>query len=207
MTRVLHVVTGPSGAGKSAFCRQQPDWEHRIHNLDDMARAHGEVEDPNVREQAWRNMVKRMTEKMRAGEAPIVLDHVLDTRAIDEAVSPALENGYDIELTVICPGHPQICAERVRVRKAEGGHGRTPETVRQIYGNALHVASEASVLCRKTHLIDSSGHGFRAVATIEDFELRWSGESRPEWVTSYFLADQGRQANPKKLTRTPGLTG
>ena len=207
MTRTLYVVTGPSGAGKSAFCRQQPDWEYRIYNLDDLARTRGAVEDPQFREEAWSETVERMTEKIRAGETPIVLDHVLDTRAMEEILSPARQCGYNIELTVICPGDPNVCAERIRLRKAEGGHGRSAETVRQIYSDAMHVAGEASLICNKTKLVDSSGHGFRVVATIEGFELTWSGDSRPEWVTSYFVVGQERPAKPSMPIQMPGPKG
>ena len=71
----------------------------------------------------------------------------------------------------------------------------------------MHVAGEASLICNKTKLVGSSGHGFRMVATIEGFELIWSGDSRPEWVTSYFVVGQERPARPSMPIQMPGPKG
>ncbi|MDE0061757.1 MAG: AAA family ATPase [Gammaproteobacteria bacterium] len=186
MTEILHIVTGPSGSGKSEFCKQQTDWEYRLYNLDDWARSHGDVEDPRVRESGWRAIVNQLHADMRDGLSPIALDHILDSRAIDEVVEPARGYGYEVCLTVVCPGSAEVCVERVDRRKKAGGHGRSPATVRQFYENALHVAAEASLICDTTNLVDSSGHGMETVANIERFQLNFLGDKRPHWVDRYF---------------------
>ena len=190
MTRALHVVTGPSGAGKSTFCRQQVDWEHRLYNLDDWARLRGGVGDPAVREAAWQEIVRELGAQMDAGTSLLALDHILDTRAVEEVIVPAKARSYTVHLTVVCPASPDVCIERVARREREGGHGRSPATIRQLYGDALTVAAEASLLCHQTALVDSSGHELRVVATIEDFRLTYVGEGRPHWVRTYFGANE-----------------
>ena len=188
MTQELHVVTGPSGAGKSTFARQQPDWEHRLYNLDDWARLRGGVGDPDAREQAWQDIVREMLEQMEAEASPIALDHILDSRAIDEVIEPAKALGYAVHLTVVCPDGPGICVARVARRQQQGGHGRSPATVRQLFVDSLVVAAEASLLCDRTTLVDSSGHGMRVVADIAHFRLSYEGDERPDWVEAYFGA-------------------
>ena len=156
MSRIFNAVTGPSGAGKSAFCIQQPDWEHRLHNLDDWARKQGEVDNPAVRESAWETLLERLVSDMREGISPITLDHVFESRTIDEVVRPAKSFGYLIRSWVICPESPQVCVRRVQRRTSEGGHGRSAGTIRELYDSALHVASELSILSDDTLLVDSS---------------------------------------------------
>ena len=141
--RLLHVVTGPSGAGKSSFCKQQADWEHRLYNLD-WARLRGGVHDSAARERAWREIVGELRGQMEAEASPIALDHILDTGAIEEVIEPARAYGYRVHLTIVCPGGPDICIARVARRRREGGHGRSPATIRQLYDDALLVAAEAS---------------------------------------------------------------
>ena len=156
MSRIFNAVTGPSGAGKSAFCRQQTDWEHRLYNRDDWAVKHGEVDEPAVRENAWEALLRHLLADLRDGSSPITLDHVFDSRTIDEAVVPAKQFGYRVRQWVVCPNDPEVCVERVRKRREEGGHGRSAWAIRELYDNALHVASELSALSEETRLIDSS---------------------------------------------------
>ena len=145
MIRIFNAVTGPSGAGKSAFCKQQPDWEHHLYNLDDWARKLGEVDSPAVRESAWTILLQRLADDMSKGYSPITLDHVFESRTIDEVVTPAKALDYRVCLWVVCPDDPQICVERVKKRKDEGGHGRSARTIMELYESALHVASEISI--------------------------------------------------------------
>lgn len=183
---MLHVVTGPSGAGKSAYCRQQPDWEFSLYNLDDRARLRRGVGDAHVREQAWGEIVSEIRADIERRKTPIVLDHILDTKAIKEILEPAKALGYALYLHVVCPGNSEACVERIERRKTIGGHGRSPHTVRQLYQDAMHVAAEASVICDRTILIDSSGHSIKIVGIIEDFILEKHGEIVPEWVEAHF---------------------
>ena len=78
------------------------------------------------------------------------------------------------------------CVERIERRKKIGGHGRSPSIVRQLYEDAMHVAAEASVICDKTTLIDSSGHYMDIVGVIEHFRLEQRREVIPAWVEAYF---------------------
>ena len=194
MTLAFHVVTGPSGAGKSTFCRQQIDFEHRLYNLDDWARLRGNVNDPVVREMAWQEIVRGLRTEMKVGTSPLALDHILDARAVEEVIVPAKERGYTLHLTVVCPASPDVCVERVASREREGGHGRSPATIRQLFGDALTVAAEASLLCDQTVLVDSSGHELRVVATIEGFRLKYAAKDRPHWVEAYFGASESPRA-------------
>lgn len=190
MSRIFNAVTGPSGAGKSAFCKQQPDWEHRLYNLDDWARKQGEVDNPAVREDAWETLLERLVSDMREGNSPITLDHVFESRTIDEVVRPAKSFGYLICLWVICPESPQVCVRRVQRRKSEGGHGRSAGTIRELYDSALHVASELSILSDETLLIDSSDRSeFQVVGYVREFRTTISVQPVPGWVGKHFLGD------------------
>ena len=189
MNRIFNAITGPSGAGKSAFCRQQPDWEHRLYNLDDWARIQGEIDNPTVRESAWESLLERLLSDMDEGLSPIALDHIFESSAIDEVVRPAKAHGYRIRSWVICPESPQICVRRVQKRKSEGGHGRSAGTVRELYDSALHVASELSVLSHETILIDSSGKGFEVVGCVRDFRATIKIPPAPRWVSKSFLGE------------------
>lgn len=189
MSRIFNAVTGPSGAGKSAFCKLQPDWEHHLYNLDDWARRQGEVDDPVVRESAWAALLERLASVMPKGCSPITLDHVFGVRAIDEVVRPAKALGYQVWLWVICPGDPQICVERVQMRKIEGGHGRSERTIRELYHSALHAASEISIECDETRLIDSSSDGFQFIGGIREFRSYVKVQPAPGWVRQHFLGE------------------
>ena len=188
MIQILNAVTGPSGAGKSAFCKQQPDWEHRLYNLDDWARKQGEVDSPTVRDSAWESLLERLVSDMREGGSPITLDHVFESRTIDEVVQPAKSFGYQVRLWVICPESPQVCVRRVQKRKSEGGHGRSVRTIRELYDSALHVASELSILSDETVLIDSTNRReFEVVGGIREFRASIMVHPTPPRVRKHFL--------------------
>ena len=185
-------MTGPSGAGKSAFCNQQPDWEHRLYNLDDWARMKGEVDSPAVREAAWESLLERLLSDMSEGVSRIALDHVFESRTLDEVIQPAKSLGYQIRLWVICPESPQVCVRRVQKRKSEGGHGRSASTIRELYDSALHVASELSILSDETVLIDSTKSGeFEVVGDIREFRTTIMVHPMPGWVRKHFLVETG----------------
>ena len=186
MSRIFNAVTGPSGAGKSAFCRQQPDWEHHLYNLDDWARRRGGVDDPAVREGTWSELLQRLFSDMRAGFSPITLDHVFESGTLDEILLPAKKLDYRVLLWVVCPNSPHICVERVRKRKNEGGHGRSARTILELYGSALHVASEISIECEETRLIDSSSESFEFIGWIRDFRSNITVRPTPAWILEHF---------------------
>lgn len=83
--------------------------------------------------------MKRILVDMQDGCSPITLDHVFESRTIDDVVMPARALGYRVCLWVVCPDDPQICVERVKKRKDEGGHGRSARTILELYESALHV--------------------------------------------------------------------
>ena len=152
----------------------------------------GEVDSPAVRENAWEALLERLVSDMRKGHSPITLDHVFDSRTIDEVVRPAKALGYRVRLWVICPDSSQICVGRVQKRKDEGGHGHSARTIRELYDNALHVASALSIESNETRLIDSSGSvGFEFVGCIRDFRADIKIQPRPAWVRKHFLDDAG----------------
>ncbi len=89
---------------------------------------------------------------MNSGCSPITLDHVFESRTIEEVVVPAKALGYRVCLWVVCADVPHICVERVKKRKDEGGHGSSANTVLDLYESALHVASEVRIECHETLL-------------------------------------------------------
>ena len=127
---------------------------------------------------------------MNRGRSPVTLDHVFESQTIEEVVMPAKALGYRVCLWVVCPDDPQICVERVRRRKEEGGHGRSARTILELYDSALHVASEISIESHETRLIDSSGgDGFKFVGCIREFHSHRKVRPAPAWVGRHFLGD------------------
>ena len=202
MSKRFYLVTGPSGGGKSEYSRQQIDWQHRLYNLDDWARTRGSTEDPDVRESAWTALLADLYRNLSAGGTPIALDHVADASCMDDIVNPVKQRGYEIDLFVICPGRAEVCVQRVRHRKREGGHGRSEGAIRQLYESSMLAASELSLVCDRTTLIDSGGEAFERVAEIERYWWAFRKEENcPPWVDEYFDAP-GAQAG---LTKGPHL--
>ena len=98
------------------------------------------------------DLVEDMLAHMESGVSPIALDHILDSRAILEVIEPARALGYSVFLTVVCPDNPASVIARVARRKEQGGHCRSLATIRQLFGDALLVAAEASLLADRTVL-------------------------------------------------------
>ena len=186
MNRVVNIVTGPSGSGKSAFCRRQEDWSHVIYNLDDLARSVGDPDDPSVRANAWRRLSGRFLDNLNKGASPLVLDHVADSTIADEIVIPARMLDYQIRLWVVCPENTAICVTRVSLRKSEGGHGASADTIRTLYLDALEVASELSIIADRTTFVDSTSE-FVVIGCIKNFEFRQLSDHIPLWVQEHFL--------------------
>ena len=191
--RVLNIVTGPSGAGKSSFCRDQPDWQYNLHNLDETVRLNfgpDFIDDASMRDAAWQQMVVAILADIQAGRTPVTIDHVFDSEAIDALLGQARAAGYTVRTWVVSTESPDLCVARVVQRAAEGGHGWDPTLVEQIYDGALYDASELSVLSDVTYLIDNTGiDGFVPVAQIEEFIPRVRCEQVPAWARERFLAD------------------
>ena len=180
----LNVITGPSGAGKSVFCKSQPDWEHCLYNLDDFARTIGDAEDSAIREEAWQALIAALRRRMTARPPTMCVDGVLGQADCAAVAAAAQENGYPVFLWVVAPSSATVCAERIRLRKAEGGHGR-PEQAGELYESALSAAGEFSVECEHTFLIDSTT-GIRSVAHLKGFRATVFVDELPKWTRDYF---------------------
>ena len=99
----LNLITGPSGAGKTVFCKGQPDWDHCLLNLDDLARALGAVDDHAIRVRAWTTLLSKADRRMRAGRPMVCIDTVFNES--DFADLAVLLDRYDYEsaLWVLSP--------------------------------------------------------------------------------------------------------
>lgn len=191
MTRqVRNVVTGPSGAGKSSFCRDQPDWQYNLHNLDDKVRLTYGVaylNDAEVRENA-RGVAQTIREDPRDGRTPVTVDHVFDSRTTDEVVgrrAPGIRRAH-------LGGGDRVSRPLRGTSPAEGSrsgsrHGR--RAVRELFEDALHAASELSLASDVTYLIDNSGlDGFLPIARVERFTPDVRCAPIPLWAGQRFLA-------------------
>ena len=177
---------------RARFCRDQPDWQYNLHNLDERVRlGYGTAypRDAEVRENAWEQMAQAIFEDLRNGRTPVTVDHVFDNRAVDELVGPARAAGYAVRTWLVATESADLCVARVLQRAAEGGHGSDPSLVEQMYEGALYTASELSTVSDVTYLIDNTGvDGFMPVARIERFAADVRCEPIPEWAGLLFLS-------------------
>lgn len=207
--RRLNLITGPSGAGKSVFCKRQPDWDHCLLNLDDFARVLGDVGDHAVRSQAWQTLVAVLHKRMERGDPVICIDSVFGTQDFADVFEIVRDAPYEYEIAmwVIAPANPDICSERIRQRKQTGGHGH-PEMAAELYESSLHAASEYSLYCDHTFLIDS-GQALSMVGYLRQYQLDPLDEMSglPSWVTDHFPVYEGERSSfevpEEDLARVP----
>ena len=152
----LNLITGPSGAGKTVYCKGQPDWDHCLLNLDDFARSLGNVDDHEIRTRAWEALVEKADRRMAFGQPVICIDSVFSESDFEDIDVLRASHGYEVALWVLSPALPETCAGRIAQRKSTGGHG-LPELAGELYESALSAASNFSLQCEYTFLVDTRG--------------------------------------------------
>lgn len=170
----IDIVTGPSGAGKSTFVSFQQDWTN-VWNLDDLERSSGN------RDAALRRMDRGIRDDLQH-RRPLVIDHIVDSEALEQWIEPARKAGYSMHAWLLSGDNPRIHVRRVRQRRAEGGHGAPDQVVRALHDQALGSFGALTLLCDRTFLIDSSSKRPALVSSIARFEYARLGDKRPRWA-------------------------
>lgn len=186
------------------FCRRQPDWDHCVLNLDDIARAMGDADARAVRDRAWTLLLATLRRRMDAGQPVLCVDTVFGQREFEQVAALCGDYGYETALWVFSPSGPDVCAGRIAERRDTGGHGR-PELAGELFESSLSAASEASLDCDYTFLIDTSGP-LRLAAWLQGVHTMDVYPNLPQWVTEYFPVYPGesREATPEEdLARIP----
>lgn len=182
----LNLITGPSGSGKTVFCKGQPDWDHCLLNLDDFARAAGNVDDRAVRARAWQDLLIEADRRMALAQPVICIDTVFSESDFDAVTALAGYAGYEVALWVLAPKSPDTCAQRIAQRRSTGGHGR-PELAGELYESALSAASMFTLQCDYTYLMSTSELRNRALAALQGVHaLQVFADTLPRWVEEYF---------------------
>ena len=182
----LNLITGPSGAGKTVYCKGQPDWDHCLLNLDDFARSLGDVDDHEIRTRAWEALVEKADRRMAFGQPVICIDTVFSESDFADVAARLDGHDYETALWVLSPALPETCAGRIAQRKSTGGHGR-PELAGELYESALSAASNFSLQCEYTFLVDTGAVQNRPIAALKGFHTaKVFPDAMPQWVAEYF---------------------
>ena len=189
--RRLDIVSGPSGAGKSTFVAHQSDWSN-IANIDTLERELGS------RELAVTAMEEVIWDAIGAGEH-LVIDHVVDTDAIERWIEPAIEYGYQATAWLMANDHPEVQMTRVRHRKHHGGHGGDDREVRALHSQALGAFGTLTLLCQHNVLIDTARTEPAIAAIIERFEYTTYTEQCPTWAQELTEGLTHKSTNPQWL--------
>ena len=170
----MHVITGPSGTGKSTFAAQQPDWTP-VWNLDDIEAA-GYDRDTSL------SLMDREIREAIAHRDDDVIDHIVDTEAINAWITPARDAGYTITAWLLANDDPELHVARVAQRQADGGHGAPPDIVRALHTHALGGFPELALIAHQSVLIDTADLAPRPIALIEGFEASLQACPIPQWA-------------------------
>ena len=182
----LNLITGPSGAGKTVYCKGQPDWDHCLLNLDDFARSLGNVDDHEIRTRAWEALVEKADRRMAFGQPVICIDTVFSESDFADVAARLDGHDYETALWVLSPALPETCAGRIAQRKSTGGHG-LPELAGELYESALSAASNFSLQCEYTFLLDTGAVQNRPIAALKGFHTaKVFPDAMPQWAAEYF---------------------
>ena len=170
----LNIVSGPSGAGKSTFASYQKDWTN-VWNLDDIERRVGDRT----------TAIVKMDEGIRReihNRREFVIDHVVDTVALETWIEPAKSAGYSTHAWLLASDKPRVHVTRVRQRRAAGGHGWADNVVEELHRHALGGFGELIFVANEAFLIESSANRPKLIAYITNFEHARYVEKAPEWA-------------------------
>ena len=98
-----------------------------------------------------------------------------------EFLREAREAGYRAYLYFICTNSSSINIERVKNRKAQGGHSVPRDKIEMRYERLAVTAPQAIALCDRAYLLDNSGTRFRLVAEFDRGRLAHAARQLPDW--------------------------
>lgn len=131
----LYIIAGCNGAGKTtASFTVLPDILNcrEFVNADEIARGLSPFQPETVALQAGRIMLERIQELMHEA-VDFAVETTLATKTYVGLVKEAQAKGYTVLLVYFWLNSPQLAADRVRKRVAEGGHNIPPDVIARRY--------------------------------------------------------------------------
>ena len=131
----LYIIAGCNGAGKTtASFTVLPDILNcrEFVNADEIARGLSPFQPETVALQAGRIMLERVQELLREA-VDFAVETTLATKTYIGLVKDAQAKGYTVLLVYFWLNSPELAADRVRKRVAEGGHNIPPDVIKRRY--------------------------------------------------------------------------
>jgi len=189
----MDLVAGPQGSGKSTFF-PVASRNFDAFNIDDHRKAlnHGSSQDipPDVRKRAT-DEYEAFIESHIQKRSSFSIEVTLANEATFRHAEQAREAGFQIFLTYIAAAM-EDSIERVAARVSEGGHGVSPEVVRQTYAKSMRNLSRAVARLDVVHVYDNSRQGCpdddradlkpRLVLKSEGGNLTFVDRAPPDWL-------------------------
>lgn len=186
MTRPhLVLLAGPNGAGKTAL------YESVISglfptlpfiNADRLAAERWPGDEINHAYEASA-MAAQCRDRMIEDRHSFVSETVFSHPSKIDLIRDAKQAGYEVWL-IIVHVDAALAVERVRLRVVLGGHDVPEDKIRQRHARFLSLAEQALPLADRVLLYDNSaaGWGHVAIASVQDGEVRFAGDARPDWA-------------------------
>ena len=115
------------------------------------------------------------------------------------ALAKAKSAGYRTYLYYIATDDPEINADRVARRYAQGGHDVPPEKVRERYSRSLANVSLAMPHLSRAFFFDNSGAEMRYIASYSDdggFAIHLPKGELPKWFDDIAVSNNPKGVQP-----------
>ncbi len=135
----LYIIAGCNGAGKTTasfnVLPQILDCKEFV-NADEIAKGLSPFSPESVAIQAGKLMLERI-EHLLQERVTFAIETTLATRSYQTLVKKAQQRGYTVQLLFFWLQSPEVAAQRVKKRVAEGGHDIPVETIYRRYRAGL----------------------------------------------------------------------
>lgn len=160
------VFAGPNGSGKSTITKMANVIEPYI-NADDIKKAN------HCSDMEAAVMADTMRNQLIDARKSFTFETVLSTDRNLKLLQKAKENGYFIRCIYILTSSPKININRVKARKAAGGHDVPEDKIISRYCKALKLLPTLLEVCDICHIYDNSDQPFRIFKKRKDTYFYW----------------------------------
>ncbi len=189
---LVWLVIGPNGAGKTTYyeTRIRPSLQVEFVNADLIARERWPESEEDRSYEAAKLAANRRTALIGARRS-FAAETVFSHSSKVDLVRAALEAGYEVWVTFIHVGSPDLSVARVRARVQRGGHDVPEEKIRTRFARMPDLAREAIALASRSFVVDNSDprRPLRDVLSFDRGRVRWASEDLPSWCRRLFVAE------------------
>lgn len=163
------VFAGPNGSGKSTITKMANVIEPYV-NADDIKKANhcSDMEAAIIAD----NMRNALIEERKS----FTFETVLSTDRNLKLLQNAKEKGYFIRCIYVLTCSSKININRVKVRKASGGHDVPENKIVSRYEKALKLIPALLDICDIFHIYDNSDQPFRIFKKRKDVYFYWEND-------------------------------